>query len=304
MLTNDNTLFTLPDSEEITDVMVSENTLQTLSNKRFKDSNNVEYTIDDIPKLNKENTFTSAQTIASDTEFPFKATHSTLTTGSFTKLGITDGTQTALVGLGLGSSGYYAFYKLNGQAAQLSITPNTFQFSNGKIESTQTTANNALGENLKQAIFDLIYPVGSIYITMNKPSSSAVSVVNDKVRMTLYGCSFELLPSETFIMNIKYELSNNNTDYSVKIDSGNTGGEAKHTLTMNELPNISGGFSAADAGNFEGAWGVFKVNQFYGGAYAPGDGPFDYQVSLDIGKGYAHNNVPPYITCYIWKRIA
>ena len=54
------TLFTLPNSETITDdVLVSENIEQTLSNKKFKDNNNNEYTIDDIPKLNTANTFTA-----------------------------------------------------------------------------------------------------------------------------------------------------------------------------------------------------------------------------------------------------
>jgi len=65
MLTNSNdTIFTLPNSEAINDdILVSENIEQTLSNKKFKDSNNVEYTIDDIPKLNTTNTFTDKQTI-------------------------------------------------------------------------------------------------------------------------------------------------------------------------------------------------------------------------------------------------
>ena len=60
MLNTDNTIFTLPESETITDdVLVSENIEQTLSNKKFKDNDNNEYTIDDIPKLNTANTFTA-----------------------------------------------------------------------------------------------------------------------------------------------------------------------------------------------------------------------------------------------------
>ena len=68
MLNTDNTIFTLPSSETITtDVMVSENIEQTLSNKKFKDSNNVEYTIDNLAKLNTANTFTKNQRINTST---------------------------------------------------------------------------------------------------------------------------------------------------------------------------------------------------------------------------------------------
>jgi len=60
---NNNTLFTLPESETTNDVLVSESTEQTLSNKKFKDNNNNEYTIENIAKLNSSNTFTGNQTI-------------------------------------------------------------------------------------------------------------------------------------------------------------------------------------------------------------------------------------------------
>ena len=52
------TRFTLPNSDKAADILVSENAEQTLSNKKFKDSNNNEYTIENIAKLNAENTFT------------------------------------------------------------------------------------------------------------------------------------------------------------------------------------------------------------------------------------------------------
>ena len=61
------TLFTLPSSERTNDILVSENINQTLSNKKFKDSNGNEYTIDNIAKLNTSNTFTGTLTAPSIT---------------------------------------------------------------------------------------------------------------------------------------------------------------------------------------------------------------------------------------------
>jgi len=63
------TLFTLPSSETITnDILVSENAEQTLSNKKFKDSDENEYTIENLAKLNTDNTFTGRQIINNSVE--------------------------------------------------------------------------------------------------------------------------------------------------------------------------------------------------------------------------------------------
>jgi len=135
MLNTDNTLFTLPESETTTDdVLVSESIKQTLSNKKFKDSNNNEYAIDEIPKLNTENTFTANIKVPSIT------------------LNNTD-LQTTL-----------------NNCAKLNAS-NTFT---GKLETTQTTPNNALGDNLKAVIRDFIYPVGAVYISFVKTSPATL----------------------------------------------------------------------------------------------------------------------------------
>lgn len=73
-----------------------------------------------------------------------------------------------------------------------------------------------------------------------------------------------------------------------------TGGEKTHTLTINEMPshNHSVKYASNDTG--------FGDNYFTAGKkgnYNTSNVPINY-----TGGGQAHNNLQPYITCYIWIR--
>lgn len=65
--------------------------------------------------------------------------------------------------------------------------------------------------------------------------------------------------------------------------AGATGGEAKHTLTVAEMPKetLTTPINVRVASGTISAWDFSK----YGG-------------------GQAHNNMPPYLVIYVWKRIA
>lgn len=68
-----------------------------------------------------------------------------------------------------------------------------------------------------------------------------------------------------------------------------TGGEKEHTLAINELPvnNITTTSSGAAADGY-----IMR------GGYTP-NGSYNFG-----GSGQAYNNMQPYITCYMWKRVA
>ena len=99
---------------------------------------------------------------------------------------------------------------------------------------------------------------------------------------------------------------------------GSTGGEEMHTLTEDELPEVygeiyggvgpSGNPSSNGIGIFRSANGICSVRQQCGHAPASGnsyDSNGAYQVvELNLGGGQTHNNLPPYITVYRWRRIA
>lgn len=78
------------------------------------------------------------------------------------------------------------------------------------------------------------------------------------------------------------------TSYS----AGSTGGEAKHTLTVNEMPSHTHTFSMYESGQY----GKF-----------PGSGQYTLESGIETnatGGGAAHNNMPPYLAVYVWKRVA
>lgn len=88
-------------------------------------------------------------------------------------------------------------------------------------------------------------------------------------------------------------VDTNNTNFNTV---EKTGGEEMHTLTIPEMPkHIHNQHVANGQGNFE--WG-YQFN--YGGHNsAVNNGAIEY-----TGENQSHNNLQPYIVCYMWKRTA
>lgn len=73
-----------------------------------------------------------------------------------------------------------------------------------------------------------------------------------------------------------------------------TGGEKKHKLTIEEMPSHNHTEKYVGVGwKQDGASGTYCVSS----ALEP------YRVTGDAGGEQPHNNLQPYITCYIWIRI-
>ena len=128
---------------------------------------------------------------------------------------------------------------------------------------------------LSSLILEAVYPVGSIYMSVNSTSPA-----------TLFGGTWKAIQG-------KFLLGADNGTYK----AGNTGGEATHTLTTSEMPSHNHAVYYPNAGADDHS--------------APGnypDGPSDstyYAVGSYTsreGGGKAHNNMPPYLAVYIWKR--
>lgn len=94
--------------------------------------------------------------------------------------------------------------------------------------------------------------------------------------------------------------------------AGSTGGEAEHTLTEGELPNITGNFDFQSDGNNQGivtgAHGVFSFGQMSTGGFRPNnkidESNSARQIRMSFGSNSPHNNIPPYYSTYIWRRVA
>ena len=122
------------------------------------------------------------------------------------------------------------------------------------------------------ALINLIYPIGSIYLSVNSTSPQQ-----------LFGGEWEQIKD-------KFLLSAGDT-YS----GGSEGGEATHTLTVEEMPS----HTHASGVSPNESVGATAGNEQAKTQFARSYGYTDY-----TGGNAAHNNMPPYIAVYVWKRTA
>ena len=73
-----------------------------------------------------------------------------------------------------------------------------------------------------------------------------------------------------------------------------TGGEKEHTLTVDEMPSHKHDFGQqfATTSNLSGSYGYYMI------------AGTQTDVIKNTGGNQPHNNLQPYITCYMWKRTA
>lgn len=139
-------------------------------------------------------------------------------------------------------------------------------------------------------VLDNVYPVGSIYMNVNSTNPE-----------TLFGGTWEQIQGR-FLLGV-----------SGSYPAGSQGGEAKHTLTTSEMPSHDGHLSAGIAGGTPYGKGNYKGFLKSDVMTSYGDGGRGWNVhagneihpaSEAVGGGQAHNNMPPYLSVYIWKRTA
>lgn len=156
------------------------------------------------------------------------------------------------------------------------------------------------GKLLKAYIVDSIYPVGSIYMSVNATSPA-----------TLFGGTWTQL-KDRFLLGAGSTYGN-----------GTTGGEASHKLSVNEMPShahdtpffnnmtnngemvsdfegvFGKGMTASAAKSLTGKsviemWWKEQTNNAEGNEYS--------YLTASKGGSVAHNNMPPYLAVYMWKR--
>lgn len=139
-------------------------------------------------------------------------------------------------------------------------------------------------------IIDLIYPVGSIYMSTNNVSPQS-----------FIGGTWQAINGRFLVA----QGSNGATGAeALNLSAGATGGEKEHTLTTGQLPNHqhhTNGFKENSTGYTLGSAGT-KIP-----AYMKESGVIttDGMGTTDSGTyGQPHNNLPPYMAVYMWKRTA
>lgn len=166
--------------------------------------------------------------------------------------------------------------KLTVMSQQIEEVKKTLEFLPGSgvldISGGGTGADNAehARENLGlsyQSLFNFIYPVGSVYLSFESTSPAS-----------LFGGSWTQITNRFL-----YAAQGSNT----------TGGEENHTLEFSEIP-AQYLWASSKYGKTPAIESLLSTGSYYG----------LYSQFSDDEVGRPHNNMPPYITCYVWRRTA
>ena len=151
-------------------------------------------------------------------------------------------------------------------------------------------------------IVDLVYPVGSIYMSTGSTSPAS-----------LFGGTWEQL-KDRFLLG-------GGGSYAL----GGTGGASTHTLTTSEMPSHRHGLSSTNSGewlddydwvkplgnnggggaNKSGAVAEMCINTGMGQRYVSSySAAYSGYIMEAVGGGSAHNNMPPYLVVNMWKRVS
>ena len=123
---------------------------------------------------------------------------------------------------------------------------------------------------LDKSVIDMVYPVGAIYMSVNSTNPG-----------NLFGGKWEQI-KDRFLLSAGDSYS-----------AGSMGGEATHTLTVDEMPSHGHGLAV--------------VYSFPNGNQTANNWNSGKDISIDnvaTGGSQPHNNMPPYLTVYMWKRTA
>lgn len=127
-------------------------------------------------------------------------------------------------------------------------------------------------------LIDKIYPVGSIYMsaTLSTPTAVATALGGTWVA---WGAG-----------RVPVGVDSSQTEFNTV---GKTGGEKTHILTIDEMPRHQ---------HQAGYTGTGTAQKLYGW-YGVTGSEMAYE-NVATGGNQAHNNLQPYITCYMYKRTA
>lgn len=171
-------------------------------------------------------------------------------------------------------------------------TTSTFNVKNGDIAN----------------LLDRTYPVGSIYMSANSTEPSI-----------LFGGTWERLKGRFLIGAGTNTDTNSNTSFGPlgaeepDFASGETGGQYYHKLSIDEMPehhHDTNDFTMVVNKNAERIptnMGAECVNGVTATNIVPNIQATkneDGNATVDTGGGQKHNNMPPYLAVYMWKRTA
>ena len=137
-----------------------------------------------------------------------------------------------------------------------------------------------IGATTVNEILGLVYPVGSIYMSINNVSP-----------VTLFGGKWVQIQGR-FLLGAS-DVYKANT----------TGGEATHTLTANEMPEHAHYMASGNSGG-DSTW-TPDAGSYLVDSVTTDKTTYWAQIGMNnAGGSAAHNNMPPYLVVYMWRRLA
>ncbi len=159
---------------------------------------------------------------------------------------------------------------------------NMIEVLQDKVNNNKIESNNKINNVLLKA-----YPVGSIYIS-----------IEDVNPEELFGGEWERYANGRTLVGV----SENEKEFN-KVNK--IGGEKTHTLTKAEMPTHGHATAAGSADGHEGENGVQYFDAWTTIAVgATEKAGYHWETNTGwSGEGKSHNNLQPYITTYMWKRV-
>lgn len=141
---------------------------------------------------------------------------------------------------------------------------------------------NQVSNNTDQ--LNRMYPIGSIYISVNSTNPS------------------NFLDGQWEQLKDKFLLACGDT-YA----AGSSGGEATHQLTINEIPSHNHIMETQYWYLNQAGTGTGGDNRIFSWKKSDEEGITSkgYKTPTEYsGNSHPHNNMPPYLSVYVWKRIS
>ena len=182
-----------------------------------------------------------------------------------------------------GTSTLYYMLTSGNKAVDKSVDLSSISVASA-TKATNDVNNDRIDETYarKDKLLNTIYPVGSIYMS-----------VSDNSPQNFLGGTWVRIEGQ-FLLGA-------GSGYN----AGSTGGEATHTLTTDEMPSHNHFLNRIVPGGSGGNYTVMATTTQSANSWDSSKKNSIPNVTMDSrGESKAHNNMPPYLAVYIWKRTA
>lgn len=193
-------------------------------------------------------------------------------------------------------SAYENWFEVHGDS-YFSEMPNVMEDSSktsSEISAHNIKLNNAnKGTPLDKYILNKVYPIGSIYITVNNVNPG-----------NLFGGTWQSFGEGRTLIGAGTGTDANSTSQTFTVND--TGGEYTHKLTTSEMPSHDHNLNAwAIAWKTSSSNDTYINAEMFGGSWSGKNRPYvSKNKTSSTGGNGSHNIVQPYIVTYMWRRIS